>query len=37
MLTPIWLARGVGATGSRNPLDTAKDIRDKTLSFLMSE
>jgi pimeloyl-ACP methyl ester carboxylesterase len=34
MLTPTWLARETGMTGSRNPLDTAWDIRVSTLEFL---
>jgi pimeloyl-ACP methyl ester carboxylesterase len=34
MLTPTWLARGVGITGSRSPLDTAQEIHALTLDFL---
>lgn len=34
MLTPLWIARGVGLTGPRNPLDTAKEIHLETLNFL---
>lgn len=34
MLTPIWLARSVGLTGPRNPHDTAKEINEKTRSFI---
>ena len=26
MLTPTWLARAVGLTGPRNPIDSAKDV-----------
>jgi len=36
MLTPLWLARAVGVTGRRNPFETAKDVRDKTLAFLVA-
>jgi hypothetical protein len=34
MLTPLWLARAVGLTGPRNPLDTAKQIHVETVNFL---
>jgi pimeloyl-ACP methyl ester carboxylesterase len=34
MLTPLWLAREVGLTGPRNPLDTAQEIHFETLHFL---
>jgi hypothetical protein len=34
MLTPVWLARGGGSTGLRNPLDTAWDIHVETSTFL---
>ena len=34
MLTPTWLAREVGLTGPRNPLDTAWDIHEATMDFL---
>ena len=34
MLTPTWLARAVGITGPRNPIDTARDVAQKTQSFL---
>jgi pimeloyl-ACP methyl ester carboxylesterase len=34
MLTPLWIAREVGITGPRNPLDTAREIHRETLSFL---
>jgi hypothetical protein len=34
MLTPLWLARPVGLTGSRNPIHTAQEIAQQTLDFL---
>lgn len=34
MITPLWLAREVGLTGPRNPLETAQEIHFETLSFL---
>mmetsp|Transcript_11077 Transcript_11077/g.24691 ORF Transcript_11077/g.24691 Transcript_11077/m.24691 type:complete len:560 (-) Transcript_11077:59-1738(-) len=34
MLTPTWLGRSVGATGSRNPLETAREIHERTVAFL---
>lgn len=34
MLTPLWLARSSGLTGSRNPLDTALEIHMRTVDFL---
>lgn len=34
MITPLWLAREVGLTGPRNPIDTAREIHLETLSFL---
>jgi dienelactone hydrolase len=34
MLTPTWLARATGITGERNPLETALEIHQHTLSFL---
>jgi hypothetical protein len=34
MLTPTWLARGVGMTGEKSPLESAKDIHMRTLNFL---
>jgi pimeloyl-ACP methyl ester carboxylesterase len=34
MLTPLWLARPVGLTGPRNPIDTALEIAERTRSFL---
>ena len=34
MLTPLWLARAVGLTGNRNPIDTAREVADKTSAFL---
>jgi hypothetical protein len=36
MLTPLWLARGAGATGPRNPLETAREIEERTWKFLSS-
>lgn len=34
MLTPLWLARQVGLSGPRNPLDTAAEIAAYTEAFL---
>jgi pimeloyl-ACP methyl ester carboxylesterase len=34
MLTPLWLARAVGLTGKRNPVDTATEIASITRTFL---
>jgi pimeloyl-ACP methyl ester carboxylesterase len=34
MLTPLWLARAVGLTGIRNPLETAKEIHERTKAFI---
>lgn len=34
LMTPIWLARQVGLTGKRNPLETAEEISNRTLNFL---
>jgi hypothetical protein len=34
MLTPLWLARSVGVTGKRNPLDTAEEIKHRTVDFI---
>lgn len=34
MLTPLWLARPIGLTGHRNPIDTAAEIADRTRAFL---
>lgn len=34
MLTPTWLARATGITGARNPLETAREIHEHTVSFL---
>jgi pimeloyl-ACP methyl ester carboxylesterase len=34
MLTPLWLARAVGLTGKRNPIDTATEIASITRNFL---
>jgi pimeloyl-ACP methyl ester carboxylesterase len=36
MITPLWLAREIGLTGPRNPLDTAREIHLETLDFLRS-
>lgn len=36
MLTPLWLARGTGATGPRNPLETAREIEEHTWKFVSS-
>jgi hypothetical protein len=36
MLTPLWLARAVGVTGKRSPLDTAEEIALRTKTFLGS-
>lgn len=36
MLTPTWLARAVGLTGPRNPIDSARDVAQRTLAFLDS-
>eukprot|EP00529_Nitzschia_sp_RCC80_P024732 CAMPEP_0113523814 /NCGR_PEP_ID=MMETSP0014_2-20120614/45895_1 /TAXON_ID=2857 /ORGANISM="Nitzschia sp." /LENGTH=438 /DNA_ID=CAMNT_0000421907 /DNA_START=240 /DNA_END=1556 /DNA_ORIENTATION=+ /assembly_acc=CAM_ASM_000159 len=35
-LTPLWIARAVGLTGPRNPIDTAEEIHLETLDFLKS-
>ena len=34
MLTPLWLARATGITGKRNPLDSAKEIHERTRAFV---
>jgi pimeloyl-ACP methyl ester carboxylesterase len=34
MITPLWIAREVGLTGPRNPLDTAREIHIETVNFL---
>ena len=34
MLTPLWLARAVGLTGPRNPIDTAREIAQHTRTFV---
>jgi hypothetical protein len=34
MLTPLWLARALNVTGSRNPIDTMKEVVQKSFSFL---
>lgn len=36
MITPLWLAREVGLTGSRNPIDTAREAAERTRSFLQA-
>jgi pimeloyl-ACP methyl ester carboxylesterase len=36
MLTPLWLGRAVGTTGKRNPVQTAKEIEERTRSFIES-
>lgn len=35
-LTPLWIARPIGATGKRNPLDTLDEIAERTLQFVHS-
>jgi platelet-activating factor acetylhydrolase len=34
MLTPVWLARAIGITGARNPIDTSMEIAQLTRSFV---
>jgi platelet-activating factor acetylhydrolase len=34
MLTPVWLARAIGITGPRNPIDTSMEIAQWTRSFV---
>jgi hypothetical protein len=34
MMMPLWLARGLGVTGQRNPLTTAQEIHLQTRDFL---
>eukprot|EP00549_Striatella_unipunctata_P025564 CAMPEP_0118722528 /NCGR_PEP_ID=MMETSP0800-20121206/31468_1 /TAXON_ID=210618 ORGANISM="Striatella unipunctata, Strain CCMP2910" /NCGR_SAMPLE_ID=MMETSP0800 /ASSEMBLY_ACC=CAM_ASM_000638 /LENGTH=175 /DNA_ID=CAMNT_0006630793 /DNA_START=318 /DNA_END=845 /DNA_ORIENTATION=- len=34
MMTPVWLGREVGITGSRSPVDVAEDIAQRTLLFV---
>ena len=34
MLTPLWLARALNVTGSRNPIHTAAEVADRSLAFL---
>lgn len=34
MMIPLWLARGLGVTGHRNPLTTAQEIHFETRDFL---
>eukprot|EP00797_Seminavis_robusta_P023670 Sro390_g132960.2 (483) ;mRNA; r:58774-60222 len=36
MITPLWLARGSGVTGARNPLETAHEIEKRTWKFISS-
>ena len=36
MITPLWLGRGIGATGGRNPLETAREIEEHTWKFVNS-
>lgn len=36
MLMPTWLARAVGVTGSRNPIDTAREVAERTRAFLQA-
>jgi len=36
MITPLWLGRGTGVTGTRNPIETAKDIEVLTWNFVSS-
>lgn len=35
MLTPTWLARVSGITGQKSPIETAQDIHNMTLAFLL--
>jgi hypothetical protein len=34
ILTPLWLARAIGITDQRNPLDTAREIAQDTRAFI---
>ena len=34
MTTPLWLGRSVGVTGKRNPLETAEEIKHRTVDFI---
>lgn len=34
MIVPVWLGRGTGLTGKRNPIDTAVEIEGLTRAFL---
>ena len=34
VLTPLWLARALNVTGSRNPVDTMEEVVQKSFSFL---
>ena len=36
MITPLWLARASKITGSRNPIDTAYEIHERSLNFLQA-
>lgn len=36
MMTPLWLARGVGVAGNRHPLETAREIEKRTWNFVSS-
>lgn len=36
MLTPLWLGRGIGLAGKRNPLETAREIEERTWKFVSS-
>jgi hypothetical protein len=36
MLTALWLARGSGITGTRNPIETAFEIENRTWKFVSS-
>lgn len=36
MMTPLWLARGVGVAGNRHPVETAREIEEKTWKFVSS-
>lgn len=34
LLTPLWLARSVGVTGTRDPRETAEEIKESTVAFI---
>ena len=34
VLTPLWIARPVGANGKRNPCDTLRESAERALSFV---